>query len=293
MRIVCDITEYKSESPLAVAIGNFDGVHSGHRAVICAAVNSNYTTAVFTFDTPTKNTNLVSTISTKRRIIESLGVDVYICPDFEAIKNYTADEFVRLLQKMNVKSVFCGFNFKFGKGASADCNTLKSLGDKCGIDVTVTAPVTSDGTVISSSEIRKLLQNGEIDSANKFLTRPFEFDFKVTHGAHFGTDFMNTPTINQPWDSNITLPAFGVYASKTVIDGKVYKSITNIGIAPTVEYNEVRAETHIFDCNSMLYGETPTVMLCSFLRPERKFSSVDELKKQILADSQTVQNMDY
>lgn len=293
MRIVRDITEYRSDRPLSVAIGNFDGVHSGHRAVICAAVNSNYTTAVFTFDTPTKNTALVSTIGTKRRIIESLGVEVYICPDFEAIKNFTADEFIELLQKMNVKSVFCGFNFKFGKGASGDCDTLKNLGDKCGIDVTVIPPVTVDGAVISSSEIRKLLQNGEINTANKFLTRPFEFDFKVTHGAHLATDFMKTPTINQPWDSDITLPAFGVYASKTVIDGNVYKSITNIGIAPTVEYNEVRAETHIFDCNSMLYGEEPTVMLYSFLRGERKFSSVDELKKQIFADSETVRNMDY
>lgn len=300
MFIIDGMNSQRIYKPTAIALGTFDGVHIGHRAVIKKAAASGITPAVFTFSCPPANAfsplsaPVITPQSIKKSIIKGLGIEYYIEPNFDEIRELSPDQFIlMLIERFGAKKLICGFNFHFGKSASGDAQTLKSLCAQHGIDSEIVDPVTVHGEPVCSSAIRKMIENGDIEKANSFLSTPFCFDFKVTHGAHLGTDFMNTPTINQSWQKGFVLPKFGVYASKTVIGGLKYKSITNIGVSPTVENNTLRAETHIFDFDSQIYGENPTVELYSFVRPERAFKSADELKARIIADSKAVYETEY
>ena len=299
MRIITGFSGYKTESSNAIAIGTFDGVHLGHRTVIEKAVGGSFEPSVMTFQRPPANilrggSPLITSESIKREIIKSLGIKNYFLPNFSDVRNLSPEEFADLLiVKLGAKKIICGFNFRFGKGASGNAEDLTRLANERGAKTIIVPPVSIDDVAISSTDIRKMIEQGEIDRANKCLGRPFSFDFEVSHGAHLGTDFMQVPTINQQWCDGFVVPKFGVYASKVNIGGDIYKSITNIGTTPSVQNNSLRAETHIFGFNGTLYGENPTVQLYSFLREEKKFANIDELKSQILSDSEKVKNAEY
>ncbi len=294
MKVIESIGNGFIKENTAIAIGTFDGVHTGHRAVISKATDSGLCPAVFTFDAPPSHSPVIMPKDIKRRVFESLGAEYCIAPKFGDVKDLSPKDFVLLLQKkFNAKKLIGGFNFRFGKGAAGDAQTLRDICKELGISAEIVPPVLKNGETVSSTNIRKMIESGEIQKANSWLTAPFCFDFEVVHGAHLGTDMMNTPTINQSWKDGFVIPKFGVYASKTIISGKRFKSITNIGVTPTVENNILRAETHIFDYDGRLYGKNPTVELYSFIRPEMTFGSKEELKARIIADSNTVAGMDY
>ena len=186
------------------------------------------------------------------------------------------------------KDVCCGKNFRFGENASCDVQDLEQFGKWFGFQVHVIDDVQRDGMTVSSTEIRKLLSNGEIEKANQFLGEPYRIYQEVTQGAQLGRT-IGFPTVNQVFCENQLVPKFGVYASETALsDGRKFKSLTNIGMKPTVNYAGLPlAETYIEEFSGNLYGKPLTVRLLRFIRPEMKFSSVEALTEQMTKDLQS------
>ena len=280
----------KKPIELSVAIGCFDGLHIGHTQVIKSAVekkSEDTASAVITFDV---NTQKLMSDDDKREAIYSLGVDEIIAFKLSEIKQLSPEQFVRdiLKARLNVKHISVGFNFRFGRNAVGDVNLLKSLCRRLGISVTVIPPVKLSGKTVSSTAIREMLTVGNVSGAEKMLGRPFKFTEKVVHGAGRGEKELGIPTINQKVGEKIFSPKFGVYRSRVIVNGETLNSVTNVGIKPTVMGKDINYETHIFDSHPDLYGETVTVELLEFIRNEKKFETLSELKTQMEADIATV-----
>ncbi|MBR3588473.1 MAG: bifunctional riboflavin kinase/FAD synthetase [Clostridia bacterium] len=281
-------TEYS-----AIALGNFDGLHAGHRAVLRKAYNysldRNVRAVALIFDVHPKTffgkkIRLLQTNEEKITEIEKIGLETEVL-SFDEYKNFSAEEFVRVVlkEKLGAKAVFCGFNYHFGKGGTADAKDLERLCKENGIEVFVNEETFVDGEKVNSSKLRELLQTGDVEKANKLMTKDFSYSFEVVHGQKRGRQ-MGFPTANQYFPPELVLPKFGVYASTAEVDGKVYHAFTNIGSRPTFPEDDVRSETHLFDFDGDLYGKKVRVTLCKFLREERKFSSSEELALQLAED---------
>lgn len=286
-------TEYS-----AVALGNFDGLHAGHRAVLGKAYNygldNNIRAVALVFDVHPKTffgkkIGLLMTDEEKKIEIEKIGLETETI-SFEEFKNFSAEDFVIkvLKEKLKAKAVFCGFNYHFGKGGKADAKVLEKLCLENGIEAHVNEETFVDGEKVNSSRLRELLQSGNVQKANKLMTKDFSYSFEVVHGQKRGRQ-MGFPTANQYFPPELVLPKFGVYASTTEVDGKIYKSFTNIGSRPTFPEDDVRSETHIFDFDGDLYGKKVRVTLHKFIRDERKFSSPEELASQLAEDKKTAE----
>ena len=299
MEVINDIEMYSGKIEISIALGTFDGVHLAHSAVIKEAVDSEYTPAVFAFlQSPSgvikgEKVAAVTTKELKQKLVENLGVKLFFCPSFLEFKDLTAEDFVKLLcEKLCAKKITCGFNFRFGAGAKGNPQMLKEICKSYGVKVSVIPPVLIGESPVSSTRIRRLIENGELAEARELLGHDFFYDFPVTNGNHLGSSW-DIPTINQVFPVNFIVPKLGFYASKVIIDGKEYKSITNIGYKPTIGSNELSSETNIFDFDGDLYGKNVTVALKFFIRPERKFNDIDELKRAINNDIDYVKNMIY
>lgn len=279
-------------------MGLFDGVHYGHRTVIRYAIDiaeryQGIDPAVFTFETDTvtsKGDNGVEWLLSrelKREVIAGLGVKYIYSPEFMNFKNLTSEEFVELVlcDKLDAAYVICGEDFRFGRYASGDVNELDRLCRKRGIRVNVVPPVIEEqGVRISSTMIRGLIKEGKIEEANQLLGYHFMMKMPVAYGHQIGRT-MNFPTINQYFPKRQIIPRFGVYASKVEYGGRVYRGITNIGVKPTVHNTDAPlAETYIVGYDGDLYGETVKISLISFIRPEVKFDSLEQLAAQIQKD---------
>ncbi len=280
----------------AVALGFFDGLHLGHIEVIRQALmKTEYPSVVFTFNENTplpkfKTEEKIITHDMKLFLLDRAGVDHIYAPDFNDVKNMTAEQFVSeiLVNKLNAGFVSCGYDFRFAKGGQADADALRRLCQPLGIEVCVVPAVRINGETVSSTLIRKLIKSGEIEKANELLGYELTYSLEVVHGKKNGRK-MGFPTINQLIPDGMAVPKFGVYKSITSAEGKEYPSITNIGVRPTVtlEKGEIRRpvmETHIIGFEGDLYGRTVLVSLCGYMREERKFSGFDELKKQLSED---------
>ena len=289
-----DIKDFSGKKT-AVALGMFDGVHIGHRAVFEMAESFDEhgaEAAVFTFDSESlgdkhgKSYRYVVPNSLKLDMIRQAGIKNICCADFSELRNYEAEEFVKvvLAGKMNAVKVVCGPDFRFGRGAAGNVDSLRKYGTKYGFEVSTVDPVVVDGNVVSSSRIRELLSEGDVKKANALLGYRYKIKRSVEDGNHIGRT-IDFPTINQSFEEGQLIPAYGVYATSVVIDGKQYDGITNIGVKPTVEKEcKPLAETHILGFSGDLYGKTLEVSFSDFLRPERKFDSLDALKNQIKTD---------
>lgn len=286
----------------AVALGLFDGLHSGHQDVIHKAVDfipEGVSPAVFTFETDTITSkgdggvDVILSRDLKYEFLDKLGVKYIYSPDFFNIKDLTADNFVNLVlrDKLNAKYVICGEDFRFGKGALSGQKELEALCDEQDIKVIVIPPTIIDGEIVSSTKIRNFIKNGDMTAANRLLGYEFQMRLPVVYGNQLGRT-LNFPTINQYLPKRQVSPRFGVYYSKAEIKGRIYKSITNIGIKPTIG-GEITplAETYIMDYTGDLYGETVRIFLHSFVRPEQKFSGIHELSAQIGKDIETVKDL--
>ncbi len=281
-------TEYS-----AIALGNFDGLHAGHRTVLRKAYNYSLDKKVravaLIFDVHPKTffgkkIRLLQTNEEKITEIEKIGLETEML-SFDEYKNFTAEEFVKevLKEKLGAKAVFCGFNYHFGKGGTADVSDLERLCKENGIEVYVNEETFVDGEKVNSSKLRELLSNGDVEKANKLMTKDFSYSFEVVHGQKRGRQ-MGFPTANQYFPPELVLPKFGVYASLAEVDGEIYHAFTNIGSRPTFPEDDVRSETHLFNFDGDLYGKKVRVTLCKFLREERKFSSPEELAQQLSED---------
>ncbi len=287
----------RQEKGTYIALGNFDGVHLGHSAILrrCAveAEKDGAISVAWSFHRHPEHIlkgnfssgNILSS-EDKEDIIKSLGIKQLVLEDFERVRDYSPAEFCEkiLVEKLYARKVFCGFNFHFGKGGEGDAHFLKAYLEPQGVQVFVSDPITVEGETISSTRIRRLLGEGDVEKANSLLNRPYSIFFPVLHGKHLGTR-IGFPTLNQAFPEEYVTPRKGVYAVRILFDGKKYHGVCNVGTRPTVEdKGRVLAETHIFDFSDDLYGKEVRVEFFKFLRPETKFSSLEELKKQIEAD---------
>lgn len=284
----------------AVALGLFDGVHKGHRSVIQQAINrknDEIKAAVFSFKTNSVTSKghdgrleMLLTDDEKNRHFEKMGVDMVFSPDFSHFKDMSAENFVRtvLKDKLNACFAVCGEDFHFGRGAEGNAEILKSLCGKYGIEVCVVKQLKmNSGTVVSSTEIRQLVREGQVSKANEMLGYTYGYEMPVVHGFERGRTW-SFPTINQEIPKGLVLPKFGVYCSKIYVDGKRYFGVTNIGVKPTVKADIAPlAETFIFDFDGDLYGDMIRIELCEFVRAERKFDSFGELKAEIARNIET------
>lgn len=284
----------------AIALGFFDGVHLGHKKVIenCAKQKQfGLSPQVLTFlEKPSKiinnlNPEYIISNKEKQETIKNLGIEKINLIDIKKIMNLNAKDFVKLIlkDKFNAKEIFCGFNFTFASGGKASAQNLKEICKNYDINVNIIEPVKLNGVVVSSSLIRKKLESGNIKKVNNLLGREYSFDFCVQEGRKLGRT-IGIPTINQKYDKEFKLPKFGAYASFVIIDGKKYYSVTNIGIKPTVGSEYPLAETWVPLYNGKdLYGENIKVSLIKFIRKEKRFKDLSELKKEILKNANEAQ----
>lgn len=286
-----------------VALGLFDGLHIGHRAVVDAMVQAAdadaLTACVFTFTLghvrpeAKLSARRLITDSIRNRILEEWGVSHLLCPDFSTIRDFDPEEFVDrvLCQRLSAKHLFCGADYRFGKGAQADAQTLRELGAKRGMKVTVLPLIESDREPVSSTRIRARLAEGEMMRVREMLGRPYTVDFEVVHGLNLAYQ-LGSPTINQPMPESYAYPRFGVYMTVATVDGKRYPGVTNVGVKPTVGANDrVIVETFILGYSGDLYGRRIPVEFYEFIRPEQKFPNLDALKAQIQCDTETVKGI--
>lgn len=280
-------------TPAAVALGLFDGVHLGHRAVLNAALRqaaNGLRPAVFTF--PAESAlrkgapGYLYPTDTRNDLLHACGFASLIVPDFSEVRDLDGETFVRALlhEQEGAAYVCCGPDFRFGRDAAWDAGDLRCIGRHCGIAVEVVDDVRMEGVKVSSTAIRSLLQDGEIAHANRLLGAPYRIRQTVSHGAHLGST-IGFATVNQVFAEGQLVPKFGVYASQTLTPDGWQDSITNIGVKPTVHYGGAPlAETHILGFGGDLYGRTLTVILTDFLRAEQKFDSLDALTAQLGQD---------
>ncbi len=273
----------------AIALGTFDGVHSGHRAVIDAAVNSGLKSIAAAFPEPPKSIisgdkNWLSTPHQKREILLNRGINEVFYLDFEKIRDMSPLGFLTFLKaRFNPAVICCGFNYRFGKNGAGDTELLESYCSENGIQLIKIAPVCVGDRVISSTYIRELLENGEIELANSYLAEPFGFTGEVIHGDKRGRT-IGFPTVNQLYPENLALVKFGVYKSEITVGGKTYSGITNIGVRPSFKTEKIMSETYINDFSGEIYGEVLKIRLLKFIRPEQKFESLEKLKENIEND---------
>ena len=184
----------------------------------------------------------------KSALFSDLGLDACVYDDFQRVRELAAEEFFCkvLLEQLHAKHLVCGFNYRFGYCGVGDRNTLAELCSKHGVGLSVVRPVVINGLTVSSSLIRSLLRQGEAERAAELLGRPYSLKRPVLYGKRLGRT-LGLPTINQTFGEDALVPAFGVYATRTYVDGREYASVSNIGLRPTVDDRDLNCETHILD----------------------------------------------
>src|SRR5262249_29365530 len=286
-----------------VAIGNFDGVHLGHQIVIGRhaeiARNLGAKLAVLTFEPhpnqvfhPEAPPFRLTPFRAKARHIEALGVDLlFVLPFDLEFSKVAADEFVRTLivESLHARHAVVGYDFHFGHQRGGTPKVLRGLGERWSFDVTIVAPLeATGGTIYSSTRIRQHLAEGRAREAAALLGRPFEIEGRVEMGDQRGRT-INFPTANLRLGDYLR-PAGGVYAIQVEIEAEAparwHDGVANLGTRPTVGGTDLRLEAHLFDFAGDLYGKHLRVALIEHLRPERKFSGIDQLKAQIAADAE-------
>ncbi|MBR6918438.1 MAG: riboflavin biosynthesis protein RibF [Clostridia bacterium] len=256
------------------ALGSFDGVHVGHRKVILDAISlaksTGVASAAWYFEDSPKGSATLTDNGEKERLIALLGADLAVTERFDAVKDMEPEEFVDSLVLLGCRGAVCGFNFRFGRGASGDSATLKTLCEKRGLSCFVVPPVTYDGDTVSSSAIRRSLEEGDVARASAMLGRRFSVTTPVAHGRTLGRT-LGFPTVNQTFPAEKAILRRGVYFTVTNIDGALFPSVSNFGVRPTVGGHECRLETHIMGTDADLYGKTLTVSFLEFRRDETEF----------------------
>ena len=297
MKLFSTLDEVNNIEPTVIALGNFDGIHLGHQAIIKKTIHDaqgeKCKSAVFTFSNHPrnllKNCEPVKNIlyaDDKMKIIESLGIDyVFNIPFTEEIMSMDPVDFIDkiLIEKFNVREVLCGFNYHFGYKAAGDVEMLIHEGAKKGFGVHVTEPFTVDDQVVSSSLIRKKIAEGDMATCGKLLGRNYSIGGEVVVGNKLGKT-IGFPTSNLNIDKTMVSPPNGVYITKCYYNGVTYPSITNVGNKPTIGKYNKNIETHIFNFDMELYGKEIKVEFLEKMRDERKFASVEDLSREITAN---------
>jgi riboflavin kinase/FMN adenylyltransferase len=316
MRIIRDLDELTEPLPKAVVtIGNFDGVHLGHREIFRRVVKKSReiggTSVVYTFVphplaivAPDHAPLLINTYREKELLITASCIDVLICAPFtKETAEMPAHRFVRemLVEKVGVSHLIVGYDYLFGKGREGNIELLQRMGEYLGFSVEVLEPIAKEGQVYSSTRIREMILQGQVREVTGLLGRNFTFEGTVVHGFKRGGK-LGFPTANLKTDKEL-LPKIGVYAVKIKRGGDILDGVLNIGRNPTFEAAGRFIEVHLFDFSEQIYGEDLRVYFIERLRDEMRFEDsaqlVQAIKKdilrarQILAETRLVQYQDY
>ncbi len=281
--------------PAAVlCLGNFDGVHLAHKALVreCRALRDrtfpDAVCAVFCFREPSWSflrsdpPALLCTLEDKLQLLAQAGAEYAFIADFPSICSLQPNEFISMLvSDAHMVGACCGFNYRFGKGGVGTPETLKTLFDA---PISILGEISLDGNTVSSTRIRTFLEKGEVASATRLLGRPYSFSAPVVHGKALGKK-LGSPTVNQYFPEKMLIPRRGVYVTECEVDGVSFRAVSNVGSRPTVEKNaSVNCETYLLDFSGDLYDRSIKVSFLQFLRPEQRFDTSEALARQIHAD---------
>ena len=279
----------------AAALGWFDGLHTGHialiRATVETAAKNGLSAAVWTFE-GSKNAGsgfspgFILSDAEKADILRKEGISVLFSERFSDVRDLTCEEFVDrvLIGRCRCEIALCGFNYRFGRGGAGDAGELVRLMESRGKRAVVMPPVTADGATVSSSAIRSLLAEGDAAAAAKLLGRPFSLTSQIVHGRRIGHR-LGFPTLNQSFPEGGFVPRYGVYAADVAVGGRVYRAVSNVGVRPTFGGGPAVCESHLLAGDpGECYGMTAVTRFLSFIREETAFGSEKLLKDQIVLD---------
>lgn len=297
MKVIKAIKDIDIEFDTVVTIGNFDGVHKGHQVLIektaTYAKARGIKSAVFTFlnhpinyFVPEKVKNIFDE-KEKERLIEGFGIDYLIDIPFDkAMTQISAEQFVVkiLKDKIHAKKIVVGHDFTFARNKEGNVKVLKELGHEYGIEVEIVQPIKINGIRVSSTFIRELISEGRVDEIPQYLGTPYVIEGEIIHGKANGRK-MGYPTANISLKDQIIKPKNGIYASRVIIDGKKYFGATNVGMNPTVNGKYLSIETNILNFDEDIYGKRVRIEFLEKIRDEKKFESLDELRKQLDLDT--------
>jgi len=286
------------KNKMGVGLGSFDGLHTGHMILVNTLLEESklrgLDSVVYTFTEHPENiikkqlyNPLITTVEKKEQLLGLSQLDYLYFDEFnEEFSHLLPEEFVRniLVEKLNAKLVVVGFNYRFGYKGKGDVCLLREYGEKYGFDVIEIPPIKIDDEIVSSTLVRHYISEGNMEKVLKLLGRRYSIRGFVKEGKKLGGK-MGFPTANTYPDSSLIMPSFGVYATRTLVKGKYYNSITNVGKNPTFGNSDrISVETFIFDFNEKIYGEEIEVFFVSKIRDEIKFSNKEELITQIKKD---------
>jgi len=304
MLLITDLTNITTKFKNSiVTLGNFDGLHLGHQALINMVVGrakeTGASSLVVTFRphplkilAPEKCPPLISIYEEKIKLFERLGIDVLVkIPFTMEFSSMPSSDFVKdvLCDLLGAREIFVGYNYRFGKGREGNIETLKKLGKKLGFTVKEVEQVSLQGEEISSSKIRQLLKDGEVEHAAKLLGRTYAITGIVIRGDGRGRG-LGFPTANIVPKHTI-VPANGVYAARLYVRDKLYDGIANIGMRPTFNKESLTVEVNIFDFNEDIYSEEVSLYFVRKIREEKKFADAGELVSQIFSDIKTAKKI--
>ena len=287
-----------------IALGFFDGVHHGHgqlmKAVTAAANRTGAVASAFTFDrSPTavitgQPVPLISSVEDRIWLMRHYyGIQEVVVASFDAMQRMDWEDFITqyLIRDLGVVHVVAGHDFHFGYMGKGNPQRLKEKCAQLGIGCDIIGTVTQDGITISSTYIRTLIAQGEMERANQFLGHPHTLTNRVSHGKHIGSSALGFPTVNLSIPDQVIVPAFGVYATKVHFNGRSFMAVTNVGVRPTIQDNDgrVTVEGFILDFSGDLYGQEVRMEFYKRLRGEQKFPSLQALAQEIGRNAQQTQ----
>ena len=305
----CNVEEWKrrfGDLPVrtAVTIGNFDGLHLGHQKILetvknwvaskeslCKKPEQLISTVLTFYPHPAKVLRpaeaplLLYTLQQRLAAFESAGMHAALVLKFdEQLAKVSAEDFARmyLVDTLRARAVFVGANFRFGHKQAGDVKLLEEFGRRWDFEVHVVPPVIQDGIVVSSTAVRTAVREGRMEDASRLLGRPFALAGGIKSGTGQGRKLV-VPTLNLATEQEC-LPKNGVYATETTVDGKKYRSATNIGVRPTFDGQRLAIESHLFDFSDNLTSGAMEVRFWKRLRDEKKFSGPEALREQVLRD---------
>jgi len=296
MQVEKELAKLKPEKDTLLTIGVFDGVHLGHKYLLSQltkqAKEQDLLSGVVTFNrhphevlAPQTKLPFLTDLAQRINLLKNEGVEAIFTLSFTSeLAQLSARQFASLLKKyLRMRGMVIGPDFALGQTREGNVDILRTLGQDMGFSITVIPPVMINGEVVSSTAIRNALANGDMKRVLNLVGRPFSLNGRVTKGAGRGVE-LGFPTANLDIDPGQALPADGVYATWTDIDGQAYQSMTNIGRQPTFGGSQRVVEVYILDYHSNLYGRELKIDIMERLRGEKQFDTPEELKKQITED---------
>ncbi|EKT4518486.1 bifunctional riboflavin kinase/FAD synthetase [Flavobacterium psychrophilum] len=305
MKVFYSISDFKCEKKTVATLGTFDGVHLGHQKIISRLLNNTQNkhleSVVLTFSQHPRsvlqvesNIKLLNTNAEKIALLEKKGIDNLIIHPFDAsFSELTGEDFVKniLVDQLNIKKIIIGYDHRFGKNRASDIHDLIYFGKKYHFDVEQISAKEIDEISISSTKIRKAIQDGNIKLANQYLGYNYLFAGNVIRGQQLGRT-IGFPTANISIENTQKIiPKNGVYIVEGSWQGKSHQGMMNIGTKPTVDGKNTTIEVHFFNLNEDLYNLEITISVCEFIRAEVKFNSIEELKRQLQQDK--IISLDY